>query len=157
VAQGATYLRIATSAVLAAIIAFSIHVFYGQNLAAKFVSTAFKARHWITAHQPYPPFIFYSAFATAIVRMLGFGVIYSLIQDRLPGRSRAVKGLVYGLLIMFCTDDFLRLPAMNLLVGNPIDVVLVQSAEGWAIYPLIGLTIALVVRPKDHLRRIRCV
>ena len=129
-AQGTTYFRIAIAAILAAIIAFSIHVFYGQNLAAKLVSAAFKARHWTTAHQPYPPSIFYSAFVTAIVRMLGFGVVYTLIQDRMPGRLRAVKGLFYGLLMMFCTDDFLRLPVMNLLVGNPLDVVLVQSAEG---------------------------
>jgi len=43
------------------------------------------------------------------------------------------------------SDALIRLPIMNYVVGNPMDVVLVQSLEGWLIGVTAGIAIALLV------------
>jgi len=73
---------------------------------------------------------------------------YWLLQDRLPGRVPWLKGLVYGLLLLLMSDALLRSPIMNFAVGNPHDVVLVQSAEAWLIYAVTGVLIGTIVPPR---------
>ena len=41
-------------------------------------------------------------------------------------------------------DGLLRTPVMNLIVGNPVDVVLVQSAEPWAMSFVTGMAIGTI-------------
>jgi hypothetical protein len=154
--QRTNYLKIALATVLAAAVLFVIHVYYGQGWAARYVGAAYKARPWSIAHEPYPTPVFVSALATEVFPLLGMVILYLMVQDRLPGRSRIAKGFCFGLLFMFCTDYFVRLPFMNVLVGNPLDVAFIQAAEGWAIYPLVGVVIASVVgaaNPRPELTR----
>lgn len=140
-----TYLRIALATALAAIILFVIHVYYGHGLAQAYVDAAYKGRPSVVSREPYPPLVFWTAFATEVIPLFGIAVMYLLVQDRLPGRSLIAKGFYFGLVFMFCTDHFVRLPLMNWMVGNRLDVVLVQGLEGWATYPLVGITIAVVI------------
>ena len=148
--RGSLHLRLAIATLLAAAVLFTIHVYYGHGWAQDYVDRAYKARPWIIFREPYPTPFFLMAAATEILPVFGFVLLYLMLQDRLPGRSRIAKGFYYGLLVMLCTDHLIRLPLLSAVSGNPLDVVLVQGLEGWAIYPLIGVTIAVVVGPASN-------
>ncbi len=138
--------RIAGAVVVAAAIGFSIHVLYGQGWAEAYVQRAADMGRLNGAlHQPYPTTIVVIAALTALVPTAGKVLAYILLKERLPGRSRIVKGLAFGLLVLLMGDALIRLPLMNAVIGNPFDVVLVQSLEGWLIAPLMGIAIALLV------------
>jgi hypothetical protein len=139
------YLRLALATVLAAAVLFIIHVYYGHGWAQNYVDRAYKARPWTIFREPYPTAYFLTAAATEVFPVLGFVLLYLITQDRLPGRSIVAKGFYFGMLLMFCTDHLIRLPLLSAIGGNPLDVVFVQGLEGWAIYPLVGITIAVVL------------
>lgn len=139
-------LRATLATFFGAAVLFVIHVYYGRGIAANYVDHAFKTRPWKIFHEPYPTYVFWTALFTEMLPVLGMVIVYLMLRDRLPGRSTITKGLWYGALLMFCTDSFVRLPLMNALVGNPLDVVLVQALQDWMIYPLVGLTIALLTQ-----------
>jgi hypothetical protein len=56
-----------------------------------------------------------------------------------------MKGLWYGVLLTGMTDALIRVPLMSVVIGNPVDVMLVQSLEGWLIGPATGIAIAMLV------------
>jgi len=146
------HLRVILATFAGAAILFAIHVYYGRGWAIDYVNHAFNARHWTIFREPYPPHIFWTAFITEMLPMLGKVAVYLLLQDRLPGRSAVAKGLWYGLLMLFWTDGSFRGPIMSAVVGNPPDVVFVQSLEAWLIFPLVGVAIAVLVQPVEQFR-----
>jgi hypothetical protein len=82
---------------------------------------------------------------TALIPTLGKVLLYVLIQDKLPVSSNTGRGLLFGLLLLVVDDALLRAPIMNVVAGNPFDVMLVQSFEKWVIPLLMGLVIAHIV------------
>jgi hypothetical protein len=82
---------------------------------------------------------------TALLPACGKVVAYLLIRDNLPGRSRIIKGIWFGALLTAMTDALIRVPIMSVVVGNPVDVMLIQSFEGWLIGPATGIAIAVLV------------
>ena len=73
------------------------------------------------------------AFATAIVDIAAIALLQILLHRRLPGGSPLLKGLVFGVLLLAVRGRFPRMFIMNLAIGNPLPVVLVQESEGWII------------------------
>ncbi len=139
-------LRMLSAISAATFCGFAIHVLYGQGWPTEYVARAAQAgRLEQIIHEPYPIYVMAVAFLSAAIPTLGKVFVYCWLHEKLPGRSPFVKGLWFGLLMLFIRDDMLRLPIMNLVVGNPFDVVLVQSLEAWLLYPLTGLLIALCI------------
>jgi hypothetical protein len=135
-----------SAVIVAAGIGFAIHVLYGQGWAAAYVDRAAgSGRLAGVLHQPYPPYVVVAALLAQVIPVAGKVVVFLLVRDKLPGQSRIVKGLWFGLLLLAATDALVRLPFMNALIGNPMDVVLVQGLEGWAIGLTVAVSIALIV------------
>ena len=138
--------RIAAATTLAATIGFLIHVIYGQGIAIEYVQKAAEAgRLNNVIKQPYPNWVIAIASLTALMPAFGKVFVYILIQDKLPSRNKIIKGAIFGALLLFIGDNFLRVPIMGIVTGNPFDVVFVQSLEKWIIYPVMGIFIALLV------------
>jgi hypothetical protein len=144
--------RIAAATILADAIGFLIHVFYGQGVAIEYVQKAAEdGRLNDVIKQPYPNWIVAVASLTTLIPAFGKVFAYILVQDKLPGRNKAIKGFIFGVLLLFVGDNLLRMPIMGIVIGNPFDVVFVQSLEKWIIYPAMGIFIALLV-PKQLFR-----
>ncbi len=151
-----TSLRLAAAVVLAALSGFYFHVFYGRGWANAYVQAqAAAGRLNDVAREPYPDVMVFIAALTSLIPMAFKVLLFVMIRDLLPGRSGAAKGLSFGLLLLVISDSFIRMPIMNVVGGNPPDVMLVQSAEGWVYSLLIGLVIGVVVPPdaREHLPR----
>ena len=142
--------RLALATLIATSVGFAIHVYYGHGWAQAYVDHAFATKPWKILHEPYPAWFFWISFVTKLLPLAGMSLIYLMLRDRLPGGSAVTKGLCFGLLFLFCTDDFIRLPFLDALGGNPMDVVIVQGAEHWLIYPLMGIAIAVIVGDGSH-------
>ncbi len=144
------------TAIAAALLGFGIHIFYGQGFALDYVQSAASAGRLanVVTAPPAGGWMFNVAVATTIIPMLGKVFLYLLLQEKLPGNDRVVKGLWFGLILLFVTDWFVRMPVMMVVGGNPVDVVFVQSLERWIIYPATGVLIALLAPDSLWLRRV---
>jgi hypothetical protein len=140
------WLRAAAAVVLAAATGFVFHVFYGRGWAKDYVQAqAELGRLGDIAREPYPLAVVVPAAATALIPVAFQVLLFVLIREKLPGRSGAAKGLWFGALLLAIGDSLIRMPVMSLIVGNPADVVAVQSAEAWIIKVMTGLIIGLLV------------
>ncbi len=138
--------RILLATIVAAAIGFAIHVLYGQGLAIEYVqSVAQEGRLNEIIRQPYPTWLVIVAALTALIPTFGKVLLYLLIQDKLPASSDMGRGLMFGLVLLVIDDALLRMPIMSMVVGNPLDIMLVQSFEGWIIPFVMGLVIALIL------------
>lgn len=139
------WLRFALASITAAGAGFAIHVLYGRGPANDYVQEAAKAgRLSGMLQEPLPDWAVAVAATTAILPTIAVVVIYVLLQDRLPGKSRVVKGAWFALLLLATRDAFLRLPIMQTVIGMPLDVTLVQTSEGWLVFPVMGFLVALL-------------
>jgi hypothetical protein len=138
--------RLFFATALAAAAGFSIHVLYGRGWAEMYAQLAAQSgrmSHVLT--EPYPGWIVAVAFTTGLVPTFGKVLVYLLVRERLPGRTAWKKGLWFGALLSLMSNDTLRQPLMDVLVGVPGDVAVAQALEPWLIQPLMGLLIALVL------------
>ena len=134
---------VATSAVT--LIFFVFHVVYGQGWVADYVQRAAEAgRLSVILQQPYPTWFVTVASATAAVAVLAKVVAFHLVGSLLPG-SIWFRGILFGCVLLLLEGELARMPLMNYLVGNPIDVVMLQSIERWVIQIGSGLLIAILV------------
>ena len=104
----------------------------------------------INAHivkPPYNAFITIAAYFTFIFPALGTGIMYYLLGDNLPGQSRLVKGILMGLLLLTIKEALLRQTIMNILVGNPIWVALLQQSQVWCSNLVLTVTLAFMIKP----------
>lgn len=142
--------RYVLAACIAASTGFFLHVTIGRGIAVEYVQAAAdEGRLSGVLREPYPGWVVAIATSSAILPAIAFLLLWLLVRDRMPGRSRIVKGFVFGLLLLCLRDESLRLPVMQLVIGNPLDVTAVQSPESWVIYPIMGLLIALISPGRD--------
>jgi len=140
--------RLLIATIIAAAVGFAIHVLYGQGLAMDYVqSAAQEGRLNDILRQPYPFWLVTLAAITALIPTLGKAILYLMIQDKLPASSNTGRGLLFGLILLAIDDALLRTPIMSAAVGNPLDIMLVQSLEGWAI-PFVTALVFAYILPK---------
>ena len=135
--------RLLIATIIAAAIGFAIHVLYGQGLAMDYVQNAAQeGRLNGILRQPYPFWLVTLAAIIALIPTLGKAILYLVIQDKLPASSNTGRGLLFGLILLAIDEALLRTPMMSVAVGNPLDIMLVQSIEGWVIPFVTGLVFA---------------
>ena len=141
--------RLLIATIIAAAIGFTIHVLYGQGLAMDYVQNAAQeGRLNGILRQPYPFWLVTLAAITALIPTLGKAILYLMIQDKLPASSNTGRGLLFGLILLAIDEALLRTPIMSVAVGNPLDIMLVQSIEGWVIPFVTGLVFAHILPRK---------
>lgn len=139
-----TNLRLVAAVALATVSGFYFHVLYGRGWVVRYVQEqAAQGRLNDIVREPYPWDVYLAALATAFIPTAFQVLLFVLVRDRLPGTSGAVKGLWFGALLLAIGDNLLRIPIMSVAVGNPADVMFVQSAEYWIIGLVKGLLIGV--------------
>ena len=133
------YLAGFIAAVLSSLSAFAIHVFSQEWVLA-----------WITEHiQGHEGSIAtswdvrYVAAVTSVETGVGLVVLYALLRSALPFKSSFLRGLILGVLLLAVMGSLLRQPFMNLVVGNPLSVVVVQDGITWIVWLVASVIVAL--------------
>lgn len=138
--------RFAFATAIAAAIGFSIHVYYGEVILDEYIQLAAQAgRLDSVITEPYPAHIVALAFLTALVPYIFKVLVFHTAGHLIPARTVIGRGLLYGLIMLGLSHALVRMPLMNLAVGNPVDVTIFMSAEVWLIEILGGIAIAWIV------------
>ncbi|MEM9532723.1 MAG: hypothetical protein AAGA23_17525 [Pseudomonadota bacterium] len=140
-----TAIRLALATVIAAAVGFAIHVIYGEGILQTYIQQAADAGRLDSVDSGVPPHIAAIAFITVLIPYSAKTAIYYWAGHLIPGQAPLVKGIIYGLVLLCLDHQLLRMPIMNTVVGNPIDIALLMSAESWAIELLSGVIIAHLV------------
>lgn len=139
-------MRLALATVLAAAVGFSFHVYYGEGLLQHYIQRAAQAGRLDTViSDPFPTWVVVLAFLTALLPYAVKVLVFHCAAHLLPARTALGRGLLYGLILLGLTDALARMPIMNFVTGNPLDVVILMSAEAWFIQIVSALVIAYVV------------
>lgn len=132
--------RIIISGIIAGVLGVLLHMFIGTRVGA-YVTRIMTDREIVVLMPPYPSHVNALAFATSVIPGIGTAIAFYLIESNLPGKGVIQKGIIFGLLFMLMRGTLIRAPLMDLTVGNPIMVVLLQRFEPFA----TGLCMALVI------------
>ncbi len=139
------WMRILFATVIAAGFGFIFHVLYGRGWALAYEKAASDAgRLDAIIQEPYPAYLVVMALLTSFLPTLGQVIIWLFIRQVLPGKTNFIKGLWFTALMMLANQGLLRQSIMNLLIGMPLDVWLVSSAQGWIIVPVMSLLIVFL-------------
>jgi hypothetical protein len=143
-------IRVAAAVAIATAVGFSIHVLYGRGWANDYLQqAAHEERFDHILREPYPAWLVVIAALTAMITMAAKVLVFVLIRDRLPGTSGLVKGLWYGVILLAFNEWLIRMPIMAMMVGNDLDLMVVQGLEHWAIALLVGPIIGVLTPPYD--------
>ena len=127
---------------------FAVHKVFADRLPA-----------WVSAHMenaqiklpPYGPEIVVPAALTSLESGVAYLVAYLLVRRATPERSVLSRSLLVAALCLALHGSLLRMPVMQLLIGNPVWVTLVQHAGLWAPVVAACLVVAhtyeIVARP----------
>jgi hypothetical protein len=86
----------------------------------------------------------YVAGITALETGIGLVILYAFIRKALPGKSSLVRGLILGLIVLAVMGRLFRQPFMNILIGNPFAVVLVQDGINWVVWLVACVIVAML-------------
>ena len=86
----------------------------------------------------------YLAAATSIETGIGIVLLYAMIRRVLPTSSSVIRGVLLGLLLLAIMGRLLRQPVLDLVVGNPIEVVAIQDGVSWVVWLSACIVAALV-------------
>ncbi len=98
---------------------------------------------------PYPLSTNLAAYITMLVPILVIAIIYRMLGHHLPGNNVFIKGIVLGCLLLLIKGELLRQPLMNVLVGNPVWLALLQQSHVWLSNLVLGLIVVLTVPLKQ--------
>ncbi len=96
------------------------------------------------AHPPYSVFINIAAYLTVILSAAGMAIVYYFLAPHFPFNSRVLRGLCLAALVLLVKGELIRVPIMNILVGNPIKIALLQQSQIWISNIAMALMIAFV-------------
>lgn len=140
-----TAIRLALATVIAAAVGFAIHVIYGEGVLQTYIQQAAASGRLDSVNSGVPPHIAAIAFITVLIPYSAKTVVYYWAGHLIPSQAPPVKGIIYGLILLCLDHQLVRMPIMNVVVGNPVDVALLMSAESWSIELLSGVIIAYLV------------
>lgn len=86
----------------------------------------------------------YLAWATSLEMGLGLVLLYALVRRVLPARTSVMRGVLMAGLLLAITGRLFRQPLMNLAIGNPGSVVIVQDGITWLLWLAMSVTVATV-------------
>ena len=107
---------------------------------------------WVSEHMagapeirrpPYGLEVVLPATLSSVEYGLGLGFTYHLLAKALPTWSPIARAVVLLLLTLALMGNLVRFPLMQLVVGNPAGVTLVQHAALWLPYLVGSLVVAL--------------
>ena len=118
--------RILLGIFLAATVGFFLHVAMSSYI-GPYISQEMAGKNVL--HPPYPFFVNFIAYLTAILPVSGWAILFYLVYDRIPSNNFVWKGLLFSCLILFLKGDLIRQQVMSYIVGNPLHVAIIQSLD----------------------------
>ena len=137
-------LTVALAALLSSAAGFCLHVFSAEWL-QHWIAGQMAGRDMVSSWDVRVP-----AAISAIEIGLGATLVYWLLHGRFPGLGWGLGGLCLAGLILMIKGNLIRQPLMNVLVGNPLEVVAVQDGMVWLTWAVMGWTIAGVFAVLDR-------
>ncbi|EGR1757974.1 hypothetical protein GA076_24015 [Vibrio parahaemolyticus] len=127
------YVQYFVIAAIASSCGFIVHVFSAEWLQA-----------WIAQHMEGQSVIpswdvRYIAMLTSLEYGISAIVLYWLIRDKIIKYGQFKAFIILSLLLTALHGALIRQPLMDFVVGNPIEVALVQNAFKWLVWMLMSL------------------
>lgn len=141
------FLTIVAAAVPASAAGFYLHVFSAEWV-QRFVSALMEGKTVAPSWDVRVP-----AAISSIEIGLGAAFCYWLLRHRFPHMGWVRGGLLLAGLVLMIKGNLVRQPVMNLLVGNPVEVVAIQDGLTWLTWGLMGWIIALVFALAERRQR----
>jgi hypothetical protein len=94
----------------------------------------------------------YLALATSLEVGVGLVILYALVRQAMPVKSSVLRGMLVGVVLLAVMGLLLRQPVMDLVIGNPLSVVIVQDGVAWILWPAAAVAAAVVfdwLAPED--------
>ena len=152
--KNSSFLRIILAIVIASFISLSIHIFLLGWIKP---IIALKMQGIIIPHPPYSQFINFMAYATIFIPVSAVSFGYYIVGDRISCDNRLLKGLILGTFILLIKGALIREPLMNLLVGNPTTIVLLQQSQVWISNFSMAIVIAFIINPLQSEKSKKCI
>lgn len=134
------------STIIAGLVGMGVHIFLSSHLQT-IIATAMAGKEIL--HPPYPSSIKIWAFLTALLPALGTSIIYYLLLPYLRRfQLPIVRGILFTALMLFAEGALIRQPIMNILVGNPVWLALLQQGGIWLPRLCMGIIIAYIIQPQ---------
>lgn len=127
------------AAVASAAIGFVIHVF-SVEVVEHYVASVMAGRQVAPSWDVRVP-----AALSSIEQGLALVTLYLLVRSRLPSLGTLARGLLVAVIALALGGNLVRQPLMNLLIGNPLEVVAVQGGMTWLIWGVMGIIAASVL------------
>lgn len=129
------YLKYLLLAALASTLGFIVHVFAVEWL-----------QPWISQkmanHSVIPSWdVRYFAMLTSIEYGIATILLYRLMRDKVIVHGKLKASLLLSVLLLGLHGALIRQPLMDVLVGSPLDVALLQNAFKWLTWILISVTV----------------
>jgi hypothetical protein len=126
------------AAVAAAVVGFVIHV-GTQTWVQSWVTERMHGKEVVASWD-----VRYLALITSVEVGVGLVILYALVRRAMPVRSAVLRGLLLGVILLAVMGRLVRQPVMNLVIGNPLSVVIVQDGISWILWPAIAVVAAVV-------------
>jgi hypothetical protein len=104
--------------------------------------------HFGTGVPMYGSYIDTIAYLTKPEDAAGVAIIYYLLGDRLPTRSRVIKGISLGLILLMIRGQLFREFFIDLLLPNSFSEAFLFELQVWAATFATTIIIAWFITPK---------
>lgn len=84
------------------------------------------------------------AAATSLEIGVATAFVYVLVRKSLPGWPTVFRGALLAALLLGVSGRLLRQPLMDLAIGNPLAVVLIQDGVAWLTWSALCVAVAVV-------------
>jgi hypothetical protein len=140
-------LRFALASLAAAICGLAVHVGLLRLIdpvVGETMQALGAAGHHLTRPEDSPAVAALAAVTSVLEQGPAFVIAFLLVANALPFRSRLEQALACAALLLAVRGDLLRMPIMNVAIGNPVRIALLQQTEHWAAVLAACLVTALV-------------
>jgi hypothetical protein len=135
-------------AIIASLAGLSLHIIMLKELTPYITSTL---NNTTILKPPYPIYINISAYITAILPGFGLALLYYFIRPYFSIKSKVARGILLGLFVLLIKGELIRQPIMNILVGNPISIALLQQSQIWLTSLVMSLLVVFLM-PESYIR-----
>lgn len=129
------YFQYFALAALASSCGFVVHVFSAEWL-QQWISQIMQGRVMSSSWD-----VRYIAMFTSLEYGISAMVLYWLIRDKIIQYGKFKAFLILSLLLTALHGALIRQPLMDFIIGNPIEVALLQNAFKWLVWILMSLVV----------------
>jgi hypothetical protein len=133
--------------ILATAIALTSHIFLLKWL-QPLINQGLAHAHIIHS-KDYGHLIVSFAYITLLIPVAAIAFIYYFAGHLLPVKTRVMKGVLLGIILLLVKSDLIRQPVMNVLVGVPAWVSILQQIQVWVYCLAVTIIIALIIPLKN--------